>query len=236
MKKLLIVTALLSTLICKSQNNIYEWGEGMTFYKGWIDTTRISLNQIDSIHQYLFDWPMDILEATSIWKIEQMDSVSTSKLDAFFVDRMSLYYSMTVPESAFWDSLVDFRIQELRSMYLAYSEFLKGFNDPEFLLDPSHPECEKYALPLNGNEESLLSAWRSLIDQMKENNGYPGLLESKYQEQLSSPDMLKYARLDLMRYGWWNCRNQYVYYHEDDNRIEEEFEKLFIKVERFDEE
>lgn len=236
MKRLLIITTLLASLTCWSQNNVYEWREEMTNCKGWYDTTEYSYGQLDSIHLYLMNWPSEISGAGNVWEIDQIDSISTKELDDYFTQRMHLYYSINLPEGAFWDSLSMCRKKELKSLYAAHSEFLKGFQNPEFLLDPTHPDCEKYAIILNGNDETILSEWKTLIEKMKKNNGYPDLLEAEYQSQLNSPQKIKYARLDLMKYGWWNCRNQYIYYHEDYLRIKKEFEKLFIRVEHFNEE
>jgi hypothetical protein len=47
---------------------------------------------------------------------------------------------------------------------------------------------------------------------------------------------MKHARLELMIYGWHNCINQFIYHHNDYERVEEEFQKLFLSIERFDEE
>jgi len=236
MKVFLIGIVSFLSLFCSAQNDIYEWGEGLTSYKGRFDTAKYSYGQLDSIHRYLFNWPSDISGTCSIWKIEQMDSVSTEKIDAFYTDRMNLYDNISVPSTEFWDSLIIYRKKELSDIYIASREYLIGFVNPSSLLNLDYLDCRKYSIAMNGGEEELLAGWDDLIDEMKKKNGYPEQLEARYQKKLESPFKLKYARLELMKYGWWNCRNQYIYYHEDYYRIEEEFEKLFISVERFDEE
>lgn len=236
MKVFLVVLIVFSYIFCTAQNDIYEWGEGLTSYKGRFDTAKYSYGQLDSIHRYLFDWPSDISGTCSIWKIEQMDSVSTTKIDAFYADRMKIYDSISAPRTEFWDSLIIYRKKELSDIYIANREYLNGFINPSSLLNLDYPDCQKYSIAMNGTGEEMLAGWGDLIDEMKKNNCCPERLDAKYQKELESPFKLKYARLDLMKFGWWNCRNKYIYYHEDFSRIEEEFEKLFISVERFDEE
>jgi len=236
MKVFLIVFMVFSSILCSAQSDMYEWGEGLTSYKGRFDTAKYSYGQIDSIHCYLFEWPSDILGTCSIWKIEQMDSVSTEKIDAFYADRMKTYDNIWVPRTEFWDSLIIYRKKELSDIYVASREYLIGFVNPSSLLKLDYLDCRKYSIAMNGTAEEMLAAWHDLIDEQKKNNCCPENLEAAYQKKLESPFTLKYARLELMKYGWWNCRNQYIYHHEDYYRIEEEFEKLFISVERFDEE
>ncbi len=78
--------------------------------------------------------------------------------------------------------------------------------------------------------------WIKLKERQKLNNCCPENVEQRFQYEYNSRERLKYARLELMKYGWGNCMNQFVYHHEDYARIEEEFQKLFISVEREDEE
>ena len=81
-----------------------------------------------------------------------------------------------------------------------------------------------------------MNAWFELKERQKLNNCCPEMVEKEFLSKYNSCNRLKYARLDLMTYGWGNCMNQFVYHHTDYIRIEEEFQKLFISVDREDEE
>ncbi len=61
-------------------------------------------------------------------------------------------------------------------------------------------------------------------------NSSPARLKGIFDQQNSSPDRLKYARVEVMRFGWWNCAIQEIPLVEHDERAVEEFNKLFINV------
>jgi hypothetical protein len=49
---------------------------------------------------------------------------------------------------------------------------------------------------------------------------------------MASPDRLKFARVEVMSFGWWNCANEFIKYDQGDNgpAREREFRKLFMRV------
>ena len=49
---------------------------------------------------------------------------------------------------------------------------------------------------------------------------------------MASPDRLKFALVETMSFGWWNCANEFIKYDTGDNSQarEREFRKLFIRV------
>jgi hypothetical protein len=50
----------------------------------------------------------------------------------------------------------------------------------------------------------------------------------EFQLKSNSTDSLKYAELEVLLFGWWNCANQFISYL-DDGIYQEEFEQNFIK-------
>lgn len=141
---------------------------------------------------------------------------------------------MRIPIGSFWDSLRFNRKRELFEVCENGKLFTLGLKDASLLLDNYHQECNAEIVALNGTNEELLAAWALLIERQKRNNGSPENVEREYQYKLNSSNKLKYARLEIMLFEWGNCMNQFVYYHEDYMRIEEEFQKLFTTVIRED--
>lgn len=51
-----------------------------------------------------------------------------------------------------------------------------------------------------------------------------------FEEQYASPDRMKFALVEVMTFGWWNCANKAIKYVDYDGSQEREFRKLFIRV------
>jgi len=216
------------------QSDMFEWDEGLTYYTGKFDTTEYSIEEIETIYNYLHSPSSEMLTVGNIWKIEQIDTATTSPIDKYYNKTLTTLESMRIPEGEFWDSLLVSRKRELFEVSQDNRLFILALHDPQVLNDYYQEECADEIIALTADSTTLLLEWRKLIDRQKLNNGYPENLERKYQMQLASLDRLKYARLDIMKYGWGNCMNQFIYYHQDYIRIEEEFQKLFLSVERDD--
>ena len=56
----------------------------------------------------------------------------------------------------------------------------------------------------------MFEAWLALHEIKKSKNNNPEKLERKFLEQMNSLERMEYARLELMKFGWWNCANQTV--------------------------
>lgn len=227
-----IFTVVLIPLFSAGQTDTFEWEEGLTYYTGKLDTAKYSMDEIKTIYTYLYSPGSEMLMVGNIWKIEQMDTATTTAIDNYYSRTLSVLESMRIPEGEFWDSLRAYRKRELFEICQDNRLFILAIHTPEILYDFYHEECAEEISALTGDSTDLLKGWRKLKDRQKLNNGSPEYLEKEYQEQLASDNRLKYARLDIMKYGWGNCMNQFVYHHEDWIRIEEEFQKLFLSVDR----
>lgn len=225
---------ILSTFSGTSQTNTFEWGEGLSFYTGTFDTTNYSLAEIERIYNNLYLSDGGISDFGSIWKIEQMDTVSVIYIDRYFQKKYSLLDSIRIPKEMFWDSLKIYRKRELREFYEFKRLYILGLNEPSALLTNVREACSQEINALNGTDEELLAAWSELKERSKLNNGSPENVERRYQQRLNSPYKLKHARLQLMTYGWWNCMNQFIFHYGDYGKIEEEFQKIFTEVVRID--
>lgn len=229
----ILVLIILPITAC-AQTDSFEWGEGLTFYTGKFDTTKFTIDEIESIYNYLHSPSSEMLTVGNIWKIEQMDTATTTSIDQYYTKTLSKLETMKIPEGQFWDSLLIYRKRELFENCRDNRLFVLAIHNPNVLYDFYQEDCADEIIALTGDNSTLLLAWRKLIDRQKRHNGYPENLERIYQKQLASEDRLKYARLDIMKYGWGNCMNQFVYHHKDYERIENEFQKLFLSVVRED--
>lgn len=228
-KNILIFTFL--PIISLTQSNFFEWGEGYTYFKGKLDTSKYTIDEIKLIHNYLYSPNSEMLTIGNIWKIEQMDTATTTQIDKYYNKTLTTLETMKKPKGDFWDSLLIYRKKELFEVCQNNRVFILALHNPQVLYDFYKVECADAIIALTSDEKTLLEEWKKLIEKQKRMNGDPKRLEKKYQTELSSVNHLKYARLDIMQFGWGNCMNNFVYHHSDYIRIEEEFQKLFLSVE-----
>ncbi|WP_341902799.1 hypothetical protein [Fluviicola taffensis] len=235
MKHILLFPLLFSILPAFSQQNIFKWGEGLTYYTGKFDPKKFNEKELDTIYNYLYNCHFEMMTVGNIWKIEQMDTATTKSIDLYYTKTLHILETMRIPPGLFWDSLRIYRKKELFEVCQHNRLYILALKDPSVMYDYYHDECSQEIKALNGDSTQLLQAWFELKEKQKLTNCCPENLEKRYQAEYSSKNRLKYARYELMTYGWGNCMNQFVYYHSDDQRIQPEFEKLFLHVDREDE-
>lgn len=210
-----------------SQTQVYVWEEGFTYFKGQFDPNKYSAADLDHILDYLVNNHPSMLTASDVWDISQTDSVSTHDLDSVYHFNKSMLETMKVPEGAFWKELHAARVQELEEIYEAKKAMLVSFNDPSTLLTERFTPCEPIAKALNGTDAELLTAWDQLNEEQKKNNCCPEEVDKRYFAELTSEYSLKYARLHLTTYAWWNCINATIPHVVDEKG---EHMKAFIKL------
>ncbi len=215
-----------------SQRNVFVWGEGLTEYTGIFDTTQFKPEEIRNIYHYLCQREEKLMTVGHLWKMEQMDTATTQPIDDYYFNTLRTLDRMKIPESSFWDSLRMYRKKELFEICQDQRLFILAIKNPAILNDFYQEACADEIKALTGDSTQLLQAWFELKEKQKLTNGSPENLEKRYQKAYQSKDRLKYARYELMTYGWGNCMNRFVYYHSDEERIEREFEKLFIQVKK----
>lgn len=213
-----------------SQSDQFEWGEGLTYYYGKIDTTKYTYSEIELIYNYLHTPSSEAMTVGSIWKIEQMESANTDRIDSYYERTMRILETMRIPEGDYWDSLLVWRKKELFEISRNKRLFVLALHDPSLLYSNFKEECRASIEALNGDSIQLLAAWQELNERQKKMNCCPENIEEKYQRKLHSSEKLNFARLDLMVYDWGNCMNQFVFYYTDYDRVQREFEKLFVEV------
>ncbi len=233
MKRLLVFLLLLSSAqFAGAQTDVFTWEEGMTKYNGTFDPKIQSKENLGRIYDYLVEAPANIFEVATVWTINQMDSTFLNPLDSVFRLNKAMLNSIVLPEGAFWKDLKAKRMTELEQFYFAKRLEILSYTNPSILDNEKYSYCSKYAHALNGTEEELLSAWKTLHEEQKKKNSSPETLEARYLSELSSENNLLYAKLNVTVYGWWNCVNEQLPYVQDSNgHIMKEFRKLFLQTE-----
>lgn len=140
--------------------------------------------------------------------------------------------------SPLWRNIKKLRALELAEGYALKRATLEGYFHPSsWLTNPYYAHCADYANALASTDTvAIMKAWRKLVDEQKVNSGIPESLEAAFTAQSASPERMRYAKVELMTFGWGNCANAQLKYNDLSNQypLQTEFIKLFKHVEQSD--
>ena len=96
-------------------NNIFSWIDGLTTYRGTIDTKHYSLSEVENIYRCLYNPMPEAFTVDAIWNMVQAQEAETKKLDAYFSDYLAQLDSLNLKPGSYWDSLRIARTLEITS-------------------------------------------------------------------------------------------------------------------------
>jgi hypothetical protein len=210
----------------------FTWQTELCQNTGTYDAGRYSEQQLINTHELWFS--MTGIEADPI-ALDPADLPKTTldKLSAQYRETKRFLSVGSFVDGPFWDKLRADRLAELEADYRYKTLALEAYDNPSVLLtDRSPASCRSYAQALAGDEVALLTAWRDLVAQQRQKNGSTASMDAKYERELKSADRLRYARTELMAFGWWNCVNEQIPRVSRTERMETEFNKLFSKIKK----
>lgn len=145
---------------------------------------------------------------------------------------------LQVVPSPFWQRLKHLRELELAEQYAQGQAELAGYFQPASLLhNRYYSHCQAYAEALASTDTAtVLRAWRVLVDEEKRNNGAPQHLEDEYLREAAQPTGIRYAKMQLMTFGWSNCANKLNGQKEleSPDHLATKFQQLFKQVKQSD--
>ncbi len=166
-------------------------------------------------------------------KYYEFDSeAELGKLERGCMMRHKQYARMNLPEGSVWDDLRKNRMKNLNEYYALAKTELQAHKDPRVLLDSRFSKsCTQYAEALASKDTmKLMASWGSLMKEREAGN-FSEALFIKNKNSLTPENRIAYARTYLMAYGWHNCANRQIDHEIPNVNYQQEFEKLFIKVE-----
>jgi hypothetical protein len=186
---------------------------------------------------HLVDFP-GVLTHTTVFRLEEYTDAHFAKAGR---DLRREYDSLAtglrqadVVPTAFWRQIQQLRLRELDENYQLARFALAGYHTPASLLHNAYSSsCRQYAEALASTDTAVvLHAWRQLIDEQKRHNGAPELLEERFIQEAASPDRLRYAKLQLMTFGWYNCAISHTKYSDlhDRYQLQQRYHQLFKSV------
>jgi len=220
-----------------SDTLIYIWQSDMCEYKGYYVRGKYSENELKATFDLWIRLSSGLNAGVSVFSPADIDEIDLSELTDEYNKLISFIDSSRIVDVPFWREFIDEQKKSLKMQYDLKIMRYKAYSDPSVLLDNPYldkdSECNNYAKALNSGDAELYAAWEKWAENQKTKNASPERFMQQFYEKYNSPDKKRYAFIDMIGFGWWNCVNHAIIEYPDYSLLADNFQKLFVKVEEF---
>lgn len=235
MKFLIAVLMLSAAFTVSAQTKTFKWTTEMCEFTGTYDSKKYSEKQLADTKRLLFDSDLsvDTLNAT-VWKFDEIAKLDVAALDANHQKVLKDLESLEYIRNEYTDAVKAARVREANEIWALASTTMRAYTQPSVIREyKGADECRtKYAEPLAAGGDSLLAAWKQVNLDSQKRNGSPERLQARFDSEMASPDRLKFALVETMAFGWWNCANATISRSNEvfSEKAESEYKKFFKTV------
>lgn len=233
MKIFLIISLLLcNALAVSAQAKKYRWLTGLCEYEGTYDAARYTEKQIEATYQLYFAGDFNLQTEATAPRYEEVGSLSLDALNQEYTTKQNVLRGLDIVKLPYWEKLKERKLKEMEQVYNLSRVTIESYENPARLKEhaPAAACMKTYADPLIEGGNALLITWRKLNEESRRRNANPDRLRRIFEDRYNSPDKHQHARIEVMRFGWWNCANAFVQRVEQTDTPEKNFKKLFKRV------
>lgn len=230
------LSALFFLLLCAApafaQIRTFKWMDEFCDYSATYNAGKYSTAQIKNTYRLADIASFSLQTSANVFTPGELGTLDVVKLDKEYSALSRELKNLDIADGPYWESLRAAKLEEMKQVYQLERVTILGHTNPKLLYEfPGSDVCKtKYAGPLIAGGDTMLKAWRTLNEASRKNNGDPEGVKRRFESEYASPDRDKYALVEIMNFGWWNCANESVKYVEQDGTQQKEFKKLFIRV------
>lgn len=235
MKLIALMIISLAFVSASAQTRTFKWSDELCEYSGTYSAKKYNEVKLRNTHRLLFsqDFSLTSVDAT-VWKYEDIAKLDPASVEVRYkdlVDELEHYEYVSTP---FTDAVRAARLKEIRQVYQLIRTTMAAYTDATVIRKYQGAEACKlnYGEPLIAGGDSLIAAWRKVNLDSQKKNASPERLQKRWDTENASPDRLKFALVETMSFGWWNCANQEIKYADETYgaKADKEFKKLFIRT------
>jgi hypothetical protein len=233
------VIALIIVSFCivsvSAQTSTFKWSDEFCEFSGTYNSKKYSEKQLRNTRRLLShsDLRLDSVGAT-VWKYEDISKIDVAALETKYKALINELEHLEHVSTPFTDSVRNARLAETRQLYQLIRTTMTAYTDPKAIRNYKGAEACKlnYGEPIISGGDSLIAAWRKVNLDSQSRNSSPERLQQRWDSENASPDRLKFALVETMSFGWWNCANAEIKYADESlgEKFDREFKKLFIRV------
>ncbi|MDM7922519.1 MAG: hypothetical protein QUS14_09495 [Pyrinomonadaceae bacterium] len=221
-------------IVGAAQTATFKWSDMLCDYSATYDTKKHSAEQIRDTHKLYEMQGVPLQFSATVWKYEDIAKLDIDKLDVEYKAKREQLLALKLVKIPYWEKARAAKLKELDQVYELTRVSARAYTDPAVLRTYNGAEsCKlKYAEPIIAGGEDLVKIWREVNLDSQAKNSDPARLQRRWDQENASPDRLKFALVETMSFGWWNCANGFIEYDPADGGVEreKEFKKIFTRV------
>ncbi|QQV02016.1 MULTISPECIES: hypothetical protein [Chryseobacterium] len=219
------------------KTEIFNFQTELCDNKGYFDSNKFSHKELEATYKLWFQNAGISLNTFSVFSLKDLEKIRKdkdlllAKLDKDFTENKKMLENLTVVDVSYWQNIKKLKIRELHQEYEKNKIQMASYSDPSVIANNKFTgNCRNFAEALNSSDENIKSEWRKLREAMSKNNADPQRIINEFGSRLSYSNWKDYAIIDLITFGWGNCANQDIERPLHDEKMNKEFDALFIKV------
>lgn len=229
------MSALLSVSVSAQKKKLkkMKWDTEFCEFEGTYDSSKYTEAQLRNTRDLMYSLNSSPLSTKiAVFKIEDLDKLDVKQLDDEYKREIEKLKNLDIIQDEYYQKMREKQLKVIEQFYKRSRLNVLGYKNPKILLEAENTgECrEKYAEPLAVGGDSLLEAWKKLNLVMQSRNADPERVKKEFEFKLNSSDKFKYALVDMLTFGWSNCVNQTIDHASTDKPVQENFNRLFVKV------
>lgn len=230
---LIAIIAVAPLTTAAAQVKKFRWTTELCEFEGTYDARKYSEAELrNTLKLFALGGEFRLNTEATVWKFEDIARLDVAALDREYNRVMGELKNLKIARSPYFENLRQKKLKEVEQVYRLSRTTMQAYTNPAVIGEyKSAAACvAKFAAPLANGGADLLGIWRAVNEDSRKKNGDPARLERIFNEQMNSADREKYARVEVMSFGWWNCANESIEYVEHDGTPEKQFDKLFSRV------
>ncbi len=207
--------------------------------KGYYDSSKYTKEQLEGTFEVYYKLSGITINSPGVFDVAALEDVRKNKekilqkLDQDYEITRQKLNNLQVVDSKYWNDAKKTLLKEHDARFEFEKTKIEAFSDPSVLVNSRFSkDCNHYALALNTDETTMIAEWKKLRETMSKVNADPENIMREFSERLNSKDKRNYAMVDLITFGWGNCVNQNIPHLEHDENMTQEFNSLFVKIDR----
>lgn len=226
-----------STVSQQNKEEIFNFSTELCDNKGHFNSGKYSKEELEGTYKLWFQMDGVLLSTPSVFNLNSLQKVRTEKdeiltqLDKDFASQKKVLENLKVVKDPYWEHIKTQKLQELLDEYEFRKTEIQAFSNPSILINNRlSKSCQNFVKALTSDETQMIEEWRKLREEISKKNGNPKRIMDEFEEHLNSPNKKDYAIVDLITFGWGNCANEGVNRTEHDEKMNDKFNSLFIKI------
>ena len=231
MKNFLLTTSflLLLTPLTHAQE-VFEWYEGSCLSSAQINPEKATYLQVQNAH-YTLVQASELSQPFLAYQPKDTAYLKVKSIRFECSNFLSELEGMEYPKGEYWTTIKKLRLENLREQCLLREKAVAALNEPKALKGtPYCKKCSRYVTALEKGGKTLLSVWKEIHEQEVAGALDPDPINNAFEQHWNAPNQEFWARIEVLRYGWWNCilENEKPWFNQD--QYNREFKKLMSSI------